>query len=258
VTGGAGDPAERGRPVLPVIEVDLGPGVRAAFTTRHGGVSPAPWDSLNLGTAVCDDADRVERNRRRVARWAGAPVAFATQVHGATVLEVARAPEAPSVGEGDALLSATPDVAVAVLVADCVPVLLADAEAGVVAAAHAGRAGLVAGVVQAAVAAMVARGARAARIRAAVGPSIAGASYEVPEALREEVAARLPATWATTSWGTPALDLPAGVLTVLADLGVGDVVHVARDTWTDDALFSHRRAAGAATGRFAGVVRPPA
>ncbi|WP_448629634.1 laccase domain-containing protein [Cellulomonas soli] len=87
------------------------------------------------------------------------------------------------------------------------------------------------------------------------GPSIAGTSYEVPAQLRDEVAARLPATWATTRWGTPALDLPAGVLAVLAGLGVADVVHVARDTLTDDDLFSHRRAGGAPTGRSAGIVR---
>ncbi|GAA3811315.1 laccase domain protein [Cellulomonas soli] len=238
-----------------VIEVDLGPGVRAGFTTRAGGVSPAPWDTLNLGTAVQDDPGRVVRNRERVAGWVGAPVVFATQVHGAHVLQVDAADA--TAGTGDALVSGTGAIAVAVLVADCVPVLLADARAGVVAAVHAGRGGLVAGVVDAAVAAMVARGAQPGRIRAAVGPSIAGVSYEVPAELRDEVAARHPATWATTSWGTPALDLPAGVLAELERLGLRDVLHVARDTWTDDALFSHRRAGGRPTGRFAGVVRAP-
>ncbi|WP_448629635.1 laccase domain-containing protein [Cellulomonas soli] len=88
-------------PAAPVIEVDLGPGVRAGFTTRAGGVSPAPWDSLNLGPAVQDELGRVRRNRARVAAWAGAPVAFATQVHGATTLEVADAPaDDVSVGTG--------------------------------------------------------------------------------------------------------------------------------------------------------------
>jgi copper oxidase (laccase) domain-containing protein len=91
-------------------------------------------------------------------------------------------------------------------------------------------------------------------MRAAIGPSIAGRSYEVPVALQDEVAAVLPSTRATTSWGTPALDLPAGVATALAAVGVERVVHLARDTWTDPALFSFRRSQR--TGRFAGVVRP--
>ena len=105
------------------------------------------------------------------------------------------------------------------LVADCVPVLLADPEAGVVAAVHAGRRGLVAGVVEAAVAAMVEQGASVERIRAAIGPAIAGQSYEVPAELQDEVAAVVPQTRATTSWGTPALDLPAGVAAVLRGRG---------------------------------------
>ncbi|MGN8246419.1 polyphenol oxidase family protein [Cellulomonas soli] len=252
---------EPGPAPAPVIEVDLGPGVRAGFTTRAGGVSPTPWSSLNLGAAVRDDPDRVRRNRARVAAWAGVPVAFATQVHGAHTLEVSPssvssgAEDAVDIGVGDALVTVSAHVAVGVLVADCVPVLLADASAGVVAAVHAGRGGLLAGVLQSAVSAMLARGAEPGRVRAAVGPSIAGVSYEVPAALRDEVAARLPATWATTRWGSPGLDLPAGVLSVLADLGVQDVLHVARDTFTDDSLFSYRRAPGADTGRSAGIVR---
>ena len=93
-------------------------------------------------------------------------------------------------------------------------------------------------------------------MRAAVGPAIAGQSYEVPAALQDEVAAVLPQTRATTSWGTPALDLPAGVAAVLEAAGVEHVAHLARDTWTDPALFSFRRSQR--TGRFAGVVRPVA
>ena len=123
-------------------------------------------------------------------------------------------------------MSVSPDVAVAVLVADCVPVLLADPEAGVVAAVHAGRRGLVAGVVEAAVAAMVAQGADVGRMRAAIGPAIAGESYEVPAELQDEVVAVVPETRATTSWGTPALDLPAGVAAVLAAAGVEHVTQL--------------------------------
>lgn len=251
-----------GGPVVPEV-VDLGPGVLAAFTTRAGGVSAPPWDALDLGLRVGDDEAAVLANRARLAAWAGAPVAFGTQVHGSGVLVVGGPADAaePSVGVADAYLTTSDAVAVAVLVADCVPVLLADPVARVVAAVHAGRGGLVAGVVGAAVAAMVGRGADAGRVVAAVGPSIAGASYEVPAAMRDEVGRRLPEAPTTTAWGTPGLDLRAAVVGELARAGVTRVTRVDRDTFTDDGLYSHRRAvaAGTTTGRACGVVRllPP-
>ena len=232
--------------------VDLGTGVRAGFTSRTGGHSSAPFDTLNLGLGVGDDPTTVARNRAVLDDWVGARVAYATQVHGIRVVTLS---EHAGVGEADAIVSTSPDVAVAVLVADCVPVLLADASAGVVAAAHAGRRGLASGVLQATVAAMVAAGADVDRLRTATGPAIAGRSYEVPAELRDEIADVLPVTAATTSWGTPALDLPAGVEAVLRGLGVRHVQVSERDTYTDGDLFSYRRASR--TGRFAGVVRPP-
>ena len=232
--------------------VDLGTGVRAGFSSRRGGSSVAPYDTLNLGLVVGDDPATVTRNRAVLDDWVGTSVVYATQVHGTGVV-VLSAPA--DVGEADTLISTSPDVAVGVLVADCVPVLLADASAGVVAAVHAGRRGLAAGVLQTAVSAMVEAGADVDRIRAATGPAISGRSYEVPAELRDEVAGVIPATFATTSWGTPALDLPAGVVAVLRGLGVRDVVVSDRDTYTDGDLYSFRRSAR--TGRFAGVVRPP-
>jgi YfiH family protein len=238
--------------------VDLGPGVLAAFTTRAGGVSRAPWDSLDLGLSVGDDEADVAANRARLASWAGAPVAFGTQVHRAEVLVVHDLrPGVRSVGVADAYLATDPGAAVAVLVADCVPLLLADPQARVVAAVHAGRAGLVAGVVGAAVTAMTEHGAQPAHIRAVLGPSIAGSSYEVPAAMRDEVARHLPEAPATTSWGTPALDLRTATVGELARAGVTDVARVDRDTFTDPALYSHRRAtaAGTPTGRSCGLVR---
>jgi YfiH family protein len=246
---------------LAMCGVDLGPGVRAGFTTRAGGASPPPWDSLNLGLNVDDDPDRVQTNRALVGSWAGSPVAWAHQVHGARVLLVAVSPTTPpgSVGSADALVTSAPGVAVGVLVADCVPVLLADADAGVVAAVHAGRRGLVDGVVQNAVAAMIAHGADPDRLRAVVGPAICGSCYEVPAAMREEVADVVPAAYAVTSWGTPALDLPAGVIGALDACGVRHRQRLDLCTMTDVRFFSHRRAqrAGSPTGRFAGVVRAP-
>jgi YfiH family protein len=250
---------------LPVLEVDLGTGVRAAFTTRVGGVSVGGYAQLNLGLEVGDDPRRVRANRDAVARWLGAPVAFAHQVHGAGVRIVSRLPAAPQVvvGEGDALVTRSTRLGVGVLVADCVPILLADVASGVVAAVHAGRRGLVAGVVLRAVDEMVAEGARLPQIAAVVGPAICGACYEVPAAMQAEVGSVVRETTSVTSWGTPALDLAAGAAAQLRDRGVRHVSRVNVCTREDDRFYSHRRAGTThgATGRFAGVIRllePPA
>ncbi|QGQ21015.1 peptidoglycan editing factor PgeF [Cellulomonas sp. JZ18] len=249
---------------MPFDAVDLGPGVRAGFTRRDGGVSAPPWDGLNVGLAVGDDPAAVAVNRRRLAEAVAAPVLFATQVHGRGVVVVeeppAVDPATTGVGRADALVTTRSDVALGVYAADCVPVLLADPAARVVGAAHAGRQGLVAGVLEAAVEALVGLGARPDRLVAVVGPCIAAASYEVPAALRDEVAAVVPAAAGTTRDGTPALDLAAGARAVLAACGVGAVRVDGRDTYTDPALYSHRRAvhtdpAAPRTGRLAGVVR---
>lgn len=256
---GTTDPAAATDLVVPtVLAVDLGPGVRAGFTTRTGGVSAPPWDTLDLGLNVGDDPRHVGANRARVAAWAGAPVVWARQVHGRDVHVVAGPGDAraDAAAEVDALVATTSGVGVGVLVADCVPVLLADPDAGVVAAVHAGRRGLVAGVVQTALAAMVARGADPARVRAAVGPAISGPRYEVPEPMQREVAAVVPEAACRTAWGTPGLDLPAGVAAVLRGQGVRDLLETGWCTDSDERFFSHRRAqrAGTTTGRSAGVV----
>jgi len=247
-----------------LLRVDLGAGVVAGFTTRHGGVSPAPWSALNLGANVGDDPARVRENRTRVGEWLGAPVAFAAQVHGDGVLllgeaeRAAWASEAPPVAgrEADAVVTAAEGLGVGVLVADCVPVLLADADARVVGIAHAGRAGVRLGVVHRAVDAMFAAGATPTGLRAAVGPAVCGECYEVPAAMHDDVAAVVPAAASRTRWGSPALDLPAAVLAQLAASGVEQVLRVDRCTLEDPALFSHRRAraAGTTTGRQAGVI----
>ncbi|GIG25142.1 peptidoglycan editing factor PgeF [Cellulomonas denverensis] len=237
-----------------VIGVDLGPGIRACFTTRAGGVSPAPWDELNLGQAVGDDPDRVAANRARVQDWAGVPLSWGHQVHG-TVVRLVDGPDAGT-DDCDAVAVLRPGLGAAVLVADCVPVLIADPDARVAAAVHAGRRGLLAGVVQEAVAALTAHGADPARMRAAIGPCIRGPHYEVPAAMRDEAAAVLPATACTTVDGTPGLDLPAGVRSVLTAAGLREVLDTGLDTAVDDRFFSHRRAqrAGVTTGRSAGVI----
>ncbi|MDO8148518.1 MULTISPECIES: peptidoglycan editing factor PgeF [unclassified Isoptericola] len=245
-----------------LLRVDLGAGVVAGFTTRHGGVSPAPWSSLDLSDGTGDDSARVQRNRDLLADWVGSPVAFATQVHGADVLELGPHERAEwsgtpptSAGTADGLVTAEPGLGLGVLVADCVPVLLADATARVVGVAHAGRRGLVAGVVDEVVDRLLTRGAETGRLRAAVGPAVCGRCYEVPEQMRDEVTAVVPEAWSTTSAGTPGLDLPGAVVTRLVARGVA-TTRVDRCTMTDPDLFSHRRAtaAGEVTGRQAGVV----
>lgn len=241
---------------VPLVEVDLGPGVRAGFTTRAGGTSPAPWASLDLGLGVGDDPGRVRANRAAVSATLGEPVRFMTQVHGRGVLVADDAPPGvcDTLGEADALV-ATSGHALGVLVADCVPVLLADPERGLVGCAHAGRRGVELDVVGAAVDALVGLGARRDALRAVVGPSVCGSCYEVPEDMRAGVAAQVPQTWAQTRAGTPALDLPAGVAAQLLAAGVRRVEALGVCTLEDERFFSHRRdGRETPTGRFAGVV----
>ncbi|MGK5628968.1 peptidoglycan editing factor PgeF, partial [Streptomyces sp. URMC 123] len=226
-----------------------------------GGVSAAPYEQLNLGGAVGDDPAAVTANRKRAATSLGldpSRVVWMNQVHGREVA-VADGPwgtgEVPAV---DAVVTDRHGLALAVLTADCVPVLLADPVAGVVAAAHAGRPGLLAGVVPAAVEAMVSLGAEPSRVTAVTGPAVCGGCYEVPEEMRAEVAAAVPESWATTRHGTPALDVTAGVHAQLARLGVEkrEKSHICTLESADH--FSYRR--DRTTGRLAGYVwlEPPA
>ncbi len=242
--------------VLTVTTVDLGPGVRAGFTTRAGGVSTGDHAGLDLALHVGDEPSAVAENRRRLGTWAGAPVRFGRQVHGTRVARVDGSGRAGDDDEGepeaDALVTTGAGVPLGVLVADCVPVLLADPDGRVAAVAHAGRRGLLAGVLAEVLSAMTAAGARADRVRAAIGPAAGGCCYEVPAGLQQEVTAVLPGTRATTTWGTPSLDLRAGAAHHLRALGVAHVTTVGGCTVEDPALYSYRRSR--VTGRFAGVV----
>jgi YfiH family protein len=226
--------------------------VEVAFTDRHGGVSGGPYATLNLAVSSGDSPDAVRENVRRVSSGFNGtgPVADMHQVHGADVL-VADGGWQGDRPRCDGLVTVTRGVALLVRVADCVPVLLADENAGVVGAAHAGRDGLVAGVVTATLARMRALGAE--QITAWVGPHICGRCYEVPAGLRDQVCAVVPQAWGETSWGTPSVDVGAGVRAQLAAEEVA-MVAVDRCTREDPDLYSHRRD-GATTGRFAGLVR---
>ncbi len=230
-------------------------GAHFAFTDRWGGVSAAPYDRLNLGGAVGDDPAAVRANRVSAARVLGIDaerVVWMRQVHGREVAVVDGPWGDREIPEVDAVVTARQGLALAVLTADCTPVLLADPVAGVAGAAHAGRPGLVAGVVPATVEAMVALGAEPARIIARTGPSVCGRCYEVPAAMRDAVADVVPAAWATTNWGTPAVNVAGGVRAQLATLGVELTVSSEDCTLESTDHFSYRRERD--TGRLASYV----
>ncbi len=228
---------------------DAGLPVPAFFTTRKGGRSQAPYDSMNLALHVGDEATDVEANRAELRRRLDAPIAYMSQFHSATPAVIEHADARP---EADALVTVTPGLAVGVLVADCVPILIHDATTGAVAAIHAGREGLQLGIVPATLRSLARLGARPETMTAAIGPAICGACYEVPQEMQDAVAAEVPQTRSTTSWDTPALDLRAGAAAQLEADGVEVVAHDSRCTRENPALFSHRR--DGVTGRGAGVI----
>jgi YfiH family protein len=224
------------------------PGVRHGFFTRRGGVSSGIYASLNVGIGSRDDPDAIVENRGRIAGWFGAtPAQLATvyQIHSATAhAATARWSQPP---EGDALVSRTAGLICGVLSADCAPVLIADAEAGVVAAAHAGWRGALSGVVASTVATMVGQGADPRRMVAAVGPCIGAASYEVGEDFLDAFITGDPAFERFFQpGGAPDkrhFDLPAFVLHRLAQAGVARAEWIGRDTCAEAKLFfSNRRA----------------
>ena len=175
-------------------------------------------------------------------------VAWMHQVHGSSVATVTIP---GTTEEVDALVTDQPGLALAVLVADCVPVLLTDEDAGVIAVAHAGREGVRLGVVDATLDAMVECGASLANTWVHLGPSICGQCYEVPEELAAEFERLIPHSAKTSRWGTPSIDLKGPLASHLAGR-VGTVTVDPRCTREDESLFSYR--GDKETGRFAGLV----
>lgn len=221
-------------------QAEILPGISAAFTDSRAG---------NLALHVGDDPHAVQRRREQLEAAMGIEprsLRFMNQVHGTAVAVMEPGSGTP---EADAMVSRA--LPLAVMVADCIPVLLAgtSTEGPVLAAVHAGRPGVAKGVITSAVDSMKLLG--ASDIRAWLGPSICGRCYEVPPALRNEVAGYVPDAWSTTSWGTPALDLPAGARRQLEDAGVG-VEYAGPCTLETGSLYSYRRDSG--TGRFAGLL----
>ena len=238
--------------MLDLLDAGLPAPARGVFTTRTGGVSAAPWASLNLAEHVEDDPAAVQANRRRLVEALGGvrPV-FAEQVHGCTVTAVEEVP-AGALPQTDALVTTQRGVALAVLGADCLPVLVAGA--GVVGAAHVGRRGLQRGVLDALVEAMASRGAD--DLTAVIGPGICGGCYEVPAEMADEVDHAAPGSRCSTRAGTAGLDLATGARAQLERLRVDVAADVGGCTFEQpERLYSFRR--DGVTGRHGGLVWLP-
>ncbi|AHI23172.1 peptidoglycan editing factor PgeF [Corynebacterium vitaeruminis] len=238
-----------------MAEIDLGTRpVRKVFTTRKGGVSKEPYGSFNLGDHVGDEPAAVNANRLRLAKAVGLDpdrIVWMEQVHSNTVT-VVDGPQQSPVEVTDALVTTEKGLALAVLVADCVPVLLSDTEAGVVAAVHAGRLGARNGIVAKTVETMVGLGATPANIHALLGPAASGKNYEVPAEMAADVERHLPGSTTTTAKGTTGVDIRVGLVRQLLSLGVRSIDADPRCTIEDKDLFSYRREG--VTGRQAGLV----
>jgi hypothetical protein len=215
------------------------------FTNRHGGFSHGDYASWNLASHVGDDPAAVELNRAKLREQIG-DFALMSQVHGDLVVVVDQV--LSEVPVADALITGNPDLALAVMVADCIPLLLQSEE--LVAAVHVGRAGLMNSIALKTVAKMRDLGAN--QISGSIGPAICGSCYEVPQALHDEVVAKYPLASSKTKRGTQALDMPKALIAALAEIDV-PVVISAGCTLEDDNYFSFRR--NKVTGRQVGVIK---
>lgn len=250
---------------------DQSPKVRKVFTDRNGGISTGAYASFNLGDHVGDDPAAVAHNRQRLADVLGLDVGrlvFMEQIHSPNVTEVtadhlvssasAEAPASPVIEATDALITTLRDTALIVLIADCVPVLLSDEDAGVIAAVHAGRMGARNGILRRTIARMEDLGAVPSNIHALLGAAASGENYEVPQAMAADVESKLPGSATTTAQGTHGLDIRAGLTRQLLSLGVRSIDADPRctiDPEHADRFFSYRREG--TTGRQAGVVWMP-
>ncbi|MET1756987.1 peptidoglycan editing factor PgeF [Novosphingobium sp. RD2P27] len=230
-----------------VVRARVLKGVRHGFLGRGGGVSQGEVAGLNVGLGAGDDPAAVAENRRR-ARVAVAPEAQLVtlyQVHSAECIVVTSPWNDADRPRADAIVTDRPGLLLGILTADCAPVLLADPDAGVIGAAHAGWKGAIGGVVQATVAAMEQLGAQRSRIRAAIGPSIAQGSYEVDDAFRDRFCAKDPQNGAYFAGGKPGhwhFDLEGFVASQLAASGVEAAESLHLDTYgAPQRFYSFRR-----------------
>ncbi|MEZ2120942.1 MULTISPECIES: peptidoglycan editing factor PgeF [unclassified Corynebacterium] len=231
--------------------------VRKVFTTRSGGLSEPPFDSFNLADYVGDNPSAVGANRERLARVMGLSsdqIVWMEQLHTPTVT-VVEGPCSEPVPATDALVTTVRGLALAVLTADCVPLLISDHEAGVIAAVHAGRIGARNGIVERTVSCMVDLGADPVRMHVWMGAAASGVNYELPEPVLTDLEARLPGVRTRTLLGTWGADLRIGISRRLEELGVTHIDADLRCTIADPEFFSYRR--DGKTGRQAGLIWMP-
>jgi YfiH family protein len=215
------------------------------FTDSHGGVSEGNYTSLNLGDHVGDSLQSVAKNREIISEKFGA-TQYMKQVHGNRVAVIEEVTD--EVPTADALITGIPGITLAVMVADCIPLILSSKHS--VAAVHVGRKGLVNRVAEKTIEIM--REISDQEITATLGPAICGKCYEVSQEIFDEVVASHPTAATRTSANTPSLDLVAGLITDLKSLGIKSIYNQSRCTVESDDLFSYRRSA--ITGRQAGLV----
>ncbi len=241
---------ERAETPLRSPALDPLPGIRHGFFTRTGGVSTGLYAGLNCGPGSGDAPDSVVENRRRAMAMLGQDdkmLATMHQIHSATCLEIAAPPLAAPRPRADGLVTRTPGLTLGILTADCVPVLLADAQTPVIGACHAGWKGALGGILEATIACLLNAGARRESLVAAIGPSIRQPSYEVGPGFPAPFLAADPAN---EGFFRPAarpghwlFDLPGYVAQRLRAAGIGRISDLARDTYVEeDAFFSYRRA----------------
>lgn len=234
------------------------PSIRHGFFGRQGGMSESVFGSLNVSETGGDEPAHVAENRARIAHSLDVPLlALATlkQVHSDLVLTLTARPVAGSRPEADAIVTALPGIALGILTADCTPILFADAEAGIIGAAHAGWKGAVGAIALKTVGAMVELGAERSRIVAAIGPTISGVNYEVGPEFAAAFLAEHPDAerhFSTPENGREHFDLPGFVEAQLSSAGIGLVENLRACTYASpDRYFSHRYAThrNATTGR---------
>lgn len=239
--------------------------IRFGFTTRSGGVSQDPYASFNLGIHVGDDLRAVQENRRILERMFHSSLVWMNQVHGDRIADASSAREdngSLNVGEADAIIvevAGIPDgesLGAVVMVADCTPLILIDSAGNRAAVAHVGRAGLELNIAGKVVTELLDRGSIASNIVAVIGPGICGRCYELPNEVVQRIENNFPGAQSTTSWGTPAVDIPSTLKIQLRNAGVNDVRVTDICTFESDDYFSHRAATKLreTTGRFGGVV----
>ena len=256
-----------GRPIPVTIPIALAPGVTVVYTTRLGGLSAGDFGNLNLGGKSGDDPEAVRSNREALAQSVGAGLSLVSQVHSGTAVDVdtmyhintsygfdvsgtrgAHEGEdadgglaSVTVVEADGQVTSQPGIALGMFAADCLPVLMADPEAGVIGAAHCGRRGLERGVIGATVDLMKLKGADPSRIVATLGPRICGDCYEVGDEIAEAFQRRFPLTRTTTRFGGAGIDIAEAAMIDLAFAGVSRVVdsmprvHAATEYLEEDA-----------------------